>query len=842
MATWKFGLLCAVILIVILLLYPTRRLGTKSEEGDAVEIVLMGPNTGSILDVYSAFEKWSADRHARDPRQPRYRLIFGQNAARDQVADPTRFLLAEAGGSPPDVIYFDRFAVTEWSARGAFIPLDDFIRRDLARGQNDPPPPTAERFFKSCWDETMYRGHVYAIPNGVDDRVLFYNKDLLVRAGLVDERSEARPPRDWNELREYSRRLTEYDEKHNLRVVGYIPNYGNCWLYMYGWMNGGEFMSPDGKRCTLNEPRIVEALTYMKTLYDDMGGYEKVLAFQAGFQSGQLDPFIQGKVAMKIDTGGAMNGLARYGKDVNFGLAPPPLSLGEIARRKASGKPLLLSWSGGWSYAIPSNARHKDAAWEFIRFMTSEQAIEVINASEKSLADAQGVMYIPPLQPQPAINRRMLEKYIFDDPLVPEKFRDGIRVSSRLIPYSRYRPVTPVGQRLWNEHVIAMENACYQERSGMNPRQALDFGAANVQRDLDKFFSPQPGRPMRNWQWFYLLYAVLIIALAGAAYLWDTKLAFRRRLGRWLRISRAADTDIVEGTKGGYFRRQWWSALTCAAPWIIGFLIFGGGPMLFSFIISFTDYDILRPPLFTGLRNYRAMFTDDAFFLKSLGNTAYMMLGVPLGMAVGLAIALLLNLKIRGMSIWRTFFYLPAIVPMVAASVLWVWILNPNGGLLNSGLATLHIANPPNWLQSADWSKPSLIIMGLWGAGSGMIIWLAGLKAIPQELYEAAGVDGANGWQQFRHVTLPQLSPYIFFNLVMGLIGTFQIFGQAFIMTAGGPANSTLFYVYHLFNNAFRYGHMGYASAMAWVLLVLVLILTIIQFRLSKRWVYYEGD
>jgi multiple sugar transport system permease protein len=148
----------------------------------------------------------------------------------------------------------------------------------------------------------------------------------------------------------------------------------------------------------------------------------------------------------------------------------------------------------------------------------------------------------------------------------------------------------------------------------------------------------------------------------------------------------------------------------------------------------------------------------------------------------------------------------------------------------------------PRWLQAAAWSKPALILMGLWGAGGGMVIWLAGLKGIPQSLYEAAGVDGANAWQQFRHVTLPQLTPYIFFNLIMGLIGTFQVFGQAFIMTQGGPENSTLFYVYHLFNQAFRYGRMGYAAAMAWVLFVIVLVLTVVQLKLSRRWVHYGEE
>jgi len=217
-------------------------------------------------------------------------------------------------------------------------------------------------------------------------------------------------------------------------------------------------------------------------------------------------------------------------------------------------------------------------------------------------------------------------------------------------------------------------------------------------------------------------------------------------------------------------------------------------------------------------------------------------LGVPLGMAVSLGVAMLLNARVKGMAFYRTIYYLPAIVPAVASSILWIWVLNPQFGLVNVALQRLFGITGPQWLQSELWSKPSILLMGLWGAGAGMIIWLAGLKGIPETLYEAAEIDGAGGWAAFRHVTIPMLSPYIFFNLIMGVIGTFQIFTQAYIMTGGGPVDSTLFYVYYLFNNAFRYFKMGYASALAWILFVIILALTLLQLRLGKRWVYYEGE
>ena len=193
----------------------------------------------------------------------------------------------------------------------------------------------------------------------MDDRALLYNKDLLKRAGLVDANGEARPPRDWDELRDFAVRLTERDPKGNLQTVGFAPNYGNSWLYMYGWMAGGEFMSADGRRCTLNDPPIVEALRYMTELYDLQGGYRDVMAFQSGFQSGELDPFLTGKVAMKIDGVWQMPFLAQFGRDVDWAVAPPPLPKREIARGRAT-----VTWNGGWAYAIPATARNKAADTE----------------------------------------------------------------------------------------------------------------------------------------------------------------------------------------------------------------------------------------------------------------------------------------------------------------------------------------------------------------------------------------------------------------------------------------------------------------------------------------------
>jgi multiple sugar transport system permease protein len=277
------------------------------------------------------------------------------------------------------------------------------------------------------------------------------------------------------------------------------------------------------------------------------------------------------------------------------------------------------------------------------------------------------------------------------------------------------------------------------------------------------------------------------------------------------------------------------------SPWLIGFAIFTIGPLLASFFYSFTDYDVLQPPRWIGLGNYVDLFHGDPLFWTSLRNTLiYTCLAVPLGVVFGLIVALLLNQRIPGIAVLRSVYYLPSVMPAVAISILWLWLLDPHTGIINI-LLRLIGGPQPGWLSDPSWSKPALVLMSLWGFGTSMVIYLAGLQNIPVELYEAAVLDGANERQKLRHVTLPLLSPVILFNVIIGTINSFQVFTAAYIMTNGGPVNSTLFYVLYLFNQAFSYFHMGVASAMAWLLFLMVAFVAFIQFRVIGRRVYYEG-
>ena len=291
-------------------------------------------------------------------------------------------------------------------------------------------------------------------------------------------------------------------------------------------------------------------------------------------------------------------------------------------------------------------------------------------------------------------------------------------------------------------------------------------------------------------------------------------------------------------------RREAIWAYVLISPWIVGFIIFTGGPMLASLGLSLADYNVTDAagPQFTGFANYIKLLVGDPKFWHSLRVTlVYAIAAIPLGLVAGLALALLLNAKVPGIAVWRTVYYMPSVVSGVAVSVLWMYIFNARFGVVNWILSWFSIQGP-GWLSSTEWALPALIIMSLWSVGGGMIIYLAGLQGIPTTLFEAATMDGANSWQSFWHITLPLISPVIFYNLVIGIIGTFQYFTSAYVMTNGGPAEATLFYNLYLYNNAFRYQKMGYASALAWVLLLIVLVLTMLTFRSSAAWVYYEGE
>lgn len=277
------------------------------------------------------------------------------------------------------------------------------------------------------------------------------------------------------------------------------------------------------------------------------------------------------------------------------------------------------------------------------------------------------------------------------------------------------------------------------------------------------------------------------------------------------------------------------------SPWIVGFIIFTLYPIISSFFYSFTDYNIVNPPKFIGLQNFKDLMNDDLFFKSIKVTLYYTFLSVPLQLILSLALALLLNQKIPYIGFFRTALYLPSMVSGVVMSLLWLWIFNSEFGLLNYLLSLIGI-DGPMWLMDENWAIPALILMSLWLTGSGMVVFLAALQGVPASLHEAAVLDGAGKWQQLKIITLPMISPIILFQFIIGIIDSFQTFTQAVVMTRnGGPHYATYFYVFNLYTNAFKNYKIGYASALAWLLLITVMILTYFIIKASDKYVYYEG-
>ncbi|HIJ65394.1 MAG TPA: extracellular solute-binding protein [Candidatus Hydrogenedentes bacterium] len=812
--------------ICIIFLLPFCALHVAAaEREETTELHVWGLNMGypraGWLAVVAEFER----------RRPEIDVILGPA---DRGSDLQKLLCGVVGNAPPDVFKREANLFGDIASRGILMPLDDFIEADRSREdglhENDYKPGVWE----SCRGSD---GHMYAVPEATNALFLAYNKDVFREAGLDPER----PPRDWQEWQDYARRLTLRDENGRVRRIGTMIHapYMEDDLVFYIAQLGGNVLSADGRTCLLDGPEALDALTFIVETIQVTGGrraFDDFAKWQEGLGTWPLG---QGHVAMSVTGHSVLGEILRRGSEADIGMAPVPAPTGR--------KPITTSARHGL-YLIPTRARHPDEAWDFIRFAAgpegqivflealAEDRAQMAERAAKQLeqqarlAEArgdpsragklrdkaqarrqwQGETY-PGFRANAKTQRLLQQKFIPRHPVVSANYKR----CAELIQEMAFVPIprSPVYAVIRDECQRAVDRALYGE---MSPKEALLDADRRVQEQLDAYFGRERF-PLFPWRYAWST----AVAIAGAACLFFW----------WRSREERARTSLQR-----YENRM---GLLFISPWVIGFVVFIAGPMLFSLAISFCNYDVIHPARFAGLENYAFMLFNDPLFWKSLWNTAFMVLALPLGMSVSLLIAVLLNTKVRGMRVYRTLFYLPAVTPAIAAAVLWYGLLNPDG-LLNVGLRRIGIDNPPSWLGDARWSKPAIVIMGIWGAGGGMILWLAGLQGIPKQLYEAASIDGAGRLRQFRSITLPMLTPYVFFALVTGVIGVFQIFAQALVLTRGGPADSTLFYVYYLFNNAFRYFKMGYASAMAWILFLIVLIATLIQWRLSRQWVHYE--
>jgi multiple sugar transport system permease protein len=791
-------------------------------------------------DIYAAIDRF-------EKLHPQYRVLATTGTAQDATGDAQRLLSAIAGGVPPDVVFFDRFAIAEWAGRHALEDLTPYIE---SQDPADPDRLDLTDYYPWTVEEASYRppgsagpSRVYGIPTIADARMLYVNLDLLRQEGLTDANGDPKVPSTWGELREYATRLTRYRTPgvrgSGLVRLGFAPRYGDSFLYMYAFEAGGRLLSPDGLRATMDSPRVVRALRFMTDVYDDLGGAEQVNAFQQSFEPGPLDPFVAGQVAMKIDGNWYLGDtLGDWKPDMNFAVVPAPMPEEELAKGRAP-----VTWASGRALVIPATSGHKRGAFELVRYLRTWGVVQKVDQSKHETKQNEGRLYLPTIDANRTFTARIFRDDVFDNRGMPERFRLAYRALSGLLEHPEFRPVSPAGELLWRQQIRACDAAVahkYAAEARATGQDEMELTLRRmqepVQAQLDELTRPLPSHVV-SWSPYVAAYAFAVVAALVAVVF----VTHRRRRSH------------------GYRMRQTGAALFFVSPWILGFAVLTGGPVLFSVVLSFTRYDVLTDARYVGLANYREVFADPVFY-RSLLNTGYMVLRVPLIMAAGLAMALLLDSGVRAIGVYRTALYLPVTMPIVATCLVWIWVFNSSASFLNEALRFCFDTAParafewlvsrftsrpfhldvPLWLQDPRFSKSALILMTVWSAGGGMVIWLAGLQSIPKQLYEAASIDGAGALRRFWHVTLPMLSPYILFNAIVGLIGTMQVFTEAYIMTGGGPVDSTLFYAYYLFRQAFQFFRMGYASALAWILFLAVLALTVLQLRLSKRWVHYD--
>lgn len=766
---FRLAIVCAIIALINII--PAQSAAKVKEE-----VVFW---YGATQDERAAYEQMIAEFNRTHPKINVRGMLVPQKYVERKL------MLSISGGAPPDVVRFYTHLGGEMMSRGGLEPLDSLIARDKF---------DLTDFYPVGIEQNTYKGKMYGVPWILSPNALFYNKKLFRKAGLDPNR----PPKTWKELENYAMKLTVRGKNGSIERVGYTNFLNNPTdFHMYLWQNGGSPLSTTLRHPSFTSAEGIEALTWMQDfLIKEMGtmkpgvsksqasaaAVRKLQTFNSAFAGATQDPFGLGKVAMRVDSPFRIPALFKYFPDLEFGVAAVPYS--KVRALEVVGNSLV----------IPKGSRHKEAAWEFIKFAaTREQSLGICRVAGRIPA---------------RISAATWPKF-YNNPLV-KPFVDQIE-------YGRTTPVAPGYREVSDALAGNIELALKGEQT---PKAALLNAAAKGREILDEANEDPNIHPKVPWKATAVV-AGLILVLSVAGGWWY--------VAKETRHSRSARRDAV----------QFYLFLS---PWLIGFVVLTFGSIAASLVFSFSKWDTLSPARFVGLGNFIKLFTHDPRFMKALGNTLYYAaFSIPLAMVGGLAISVLMNQKLRGISIFRTIYYLPAIVSGVATAILWQWIFNPGTGLFNKVLGMV-METPPGWLIDPVWSKPAFIIMGLWAIGGTMIIYLAGLQGIPGELYEASRIDGASTWQRFRNVTVPLLTPTIFYQLIVGTMAAFQFFLPAYVMTDGGPEDSTLFYSLYLFRNGFEWMKIGYASAMAWILLAIVMVITIIQFKAARRWVYYEGQ
>lgn len=688
-------------------------------------------------------------------------------------------LVATAGGEPPDLAGLVAQDVFDFAEKGALIALDDWARGTVV---------DAARYVPAYWDMGVARGRLYGVVSVPAVNALHWNKRLFRAAGLDPER----PPRTIAELDGYAKRLTRVEDGRIVQA-GFLPSDPTWWAFFWPYFFHGRLWDGEA-RVTLTEPENVQAFTWVQSYAKEHG----VLALQNlsatfGNTASAQDPFLSEKLAMVLQGVWLANFVDAFAPNLDWGAAPFPSI-------DADDPP--VSFVDADMLVIPRGAAHPREAFEFIRFLSERANTEKLCLLQRKNS--------PLMDVSASFFEKHKNPYIRMFQALPSS--PGARGPLKMSVWPEYRTeLHATFQKVWLARAT--------------PEQALAETNARMQRSLDRARRREATPPSPSLLdvplWLVgALVAVLSLIVAR-------EFVKRRRLGA---SSRAELRALGKG-------------LAFSSPWVVGLLSFVAYPVLSSIVYSLCDYSLLTAPRFVGLGNYLDLLHDDLFFI-SLKNTAiYALFAVPLHLLAAFSLALFLDANLRGSGVYRTLLFLPSLTPIVASSMAWLWIFNPRFGVLNYALGKLSFGlfPPVPWLSNPNTALPSLIMMSVWGIGHTIVVTLAAMQDVPSAVYEAADIDGANLWQRVWHITLPLTSPVMYFNGVMGLITALQVFTQPYIMTQGGPARATLSYSMRLYDNAFTYLRMGYASAMAWILFVIILGLTVFALRIGKNRMHYTS-
>lgn len=733
---------------------------------------------GASPDEKTAYEKLIKDFEKENPDIKVNAVLVPQSYVERKL------ILSIAGEVPPDVVRFYAHLGGNMMSKNALLSLDKFIENDKDFQIED--------FYPAALDQNRYRGKLYGMPWILSPNALFYNKKLLKKAGY------SKPPKTHEELLKCALKLTEKDKNGNITKLGYgdfLYNPNNFALYL--WQEGGELVNPETHKASFNSPYGRKALQFMSSFIKKEAGETKnIQNFTSNFKGNVNDPFGKEVIAMRVDQPYKVAIYKKNFPDLDFGIAAVPYSKYQACEIV------------GNSLIIPRTSKHAKAAWKFIKFATSKE--EMINVC---LAGGR----------IPARKSAALDTRFYSDPIY-RGFIDQI-------DYGKSIPIVPG----WNEanDALAREMEKFLTQ-GQSIEDTLKNGEKNVNAIIAAADEDMSSFATVNWK---AIIITAVICLLIFLIFWTVY--------------------TLRNTKTNQARKEAGTFYMFLLPWIIGFLVLTLGSVIASLVISFTKWDVLTPGHFVGWRNFAELFADPRF-LKSIWVTFfYTVWAVPLSVVFGLFVSMLLAKGIKGVAIFRALYYMPSIISGVATSILWINIFGPKG-LLNNFLSLKivpwiqdgHFAwiamypNSDGWLITPELVLPAFIIMSVWAVGSSMIVYLAAIQGVPEAVYEAADIDGANSVKQFFKITLPLISPAIFYQLITGIIFSLQMFTQAFILNSGtgGPEDSGLFYGLYLYNNAFQYLNLGKASAMAWMLFIVVMIVTFINFKLANKWVYYESN